>query len=165
MSPAVVAKRKEEKAELSIEAKGTLEKARRIVRATTSVVAGPRGTWSVAKSPGARLASWDPSPAVPAVMPVCEEKWVKSAQRVGTRGGRDAHSNLCDIQLRDERGCQKGNHHCGTSGRTGKAKGSWNFATVLSVENDGAQGSDSLNIKVNELRVMLLITSRSAAAG
>lgn len=142
--PSVVAVRKDENPELSTEVKGTLEKASRSVRAMTSVLAGPRGTLSVAKSPSARLARREaPAPEEEAVMPVCNEEEDQLRLCAQARRRRTA---ICSMS-------------------NGKAKGNWNVATVLSVEKAGAQGCCSVKKSDNELSVMLLITCRFCAAG
>lgn len=91
--------RKEEKAELSTDVKGTLEKARKSVLATTSALAGPRGTLRVAKSPSARLARREEPaepPVVPAVMPVCDKKEVSDAIETLQRREK-TYSDLLDV--------------------------------------------------------------------
>lgn len=96
--PAVVSRKKLEKMPLSIEVKGTLEKVRRRVLATTSVSDGPRGTSSTAKSPTSRLRLT--LPGSPAVIPVCKA----SSVSVRSNSKRDdAHSDLRDVDLRSSR--------------------------------------------------------------
>lgn len=83
---------------MSIEVKGTLEKVRRRLLATTSVCEGPRGTSRTAKSPTSRLRL--ALPGSPAVIPVCG---ALSSVRAKPLGGT-LHTAICVISTWGERG-------------------------------------------------------------